>query len=69
MATGDGAPDRSALMARHVEARKRRDGAALEDDAFRVASEEIAAIEIAIAQMEEPPIAVTAAAQGVTEKT
>jgi hypothetical protein len=69
MATADGAPDRSALMARHVEARKRRDGAALEDDAFRAACEEIATIEIAIARMEEPPIAVTAAALGATEKT
>jgi hypothetical protein len=68
MATGGAAPDRSALMARHVEARRRRDAAALESDAFRAACEEIATIEIAIAEMEEPPITVTAAAQGAIEK-
>ena len=66
MATAEKPPDRSALMAKHVEARRRRDEAALDGEAFRAASEEIAKIEIAIAEMEEPPVAetATAAAQG-----
>jgi hypothetical protein len=66
MAKAEPAHDRSALMAKHVEARRRRDEAALDGEAFRSASEEIAKIEIAIAEMEEPPIEETAkaAAQG-----
>ncbi len=65
MANPDAPRDRSALMARHVEARRRRDEATLDGEAFRAASEEIAKIEVAIAEMEEPPVATTAAAQGV----
>lgn len=66
MAKPDAAHERSALMARHVEARRRRDEATLDGEAFRAASEDIAKIEIAIAEMEEPPVAetATAAAQG-----
>jgi hypothetical protein len=64
MAKAEPAHDRSALMAKHVEARRRRDEAALDGEAFRAASEEIAKIEIAIAEMEEPPVAAAAAAQG-----
>ena len=45
-------------MARHAEARARRDGAALGSDAYREAAEEIARIEIEIAAREEPPPAV-----------
>jgi len=47
--------DRSTLMQRHVAARARRDAAPLGGEEFRAAAEEIAALEIAIAQMEEPP--------------
>jgi hypothetical protein len=66
MANADAPGDRSALMAKHVEARRRRDEATLDDEAFRAASEDIAKIEVAIAKMEEPPIEETAvaAAQG-----
>ena len=53
-----GTPDRSDLMAQHVAARERRDAAALGTDEFRLASEEVARIEIAIAALEEPPIVV-----------
>ena len=58
-------PERSSLMARHVEARRRRDAAPLESDAYREASEEVARIEVAIAAAEEPPsdVAQAAAAQ------
>ena len=64
MANPDAARDRSALMARHVEARRRRDEAPLDGEAFRAASEEIAKIETAIAAMEEPAVPETAAAAG-----
>lgn len=47
--------DRSSLMQRHVAARARRDGAPLGSEQFSAAAEEIARIEIAIAQLEEPP--------------
>ncbi len=47
--------DRAYLMIRHVEARRRRDAAALGSDEYRDASIEIASIEIDIAAMEEPP--------------
>ena len=46
---------RGDLMERHAEARRRRDAAALGSDEYRAAAEEIARIEIAIAQLEEPP--------------
>lgn len=46
---------RAALMAQHAEARRRRDAAALGSEDFRAAAEEVARIEIAIAQLEEPP--------------
>ena len=41
-------------MARHVEARRRRDAAPLDSEAYREASEEVADVEIAIAAAEEP---------------
>jgi hypothetical protein len=41
-------------MRQHVEARVRREAAALGSDAYRKASEEVARIEIAIATLEEP---------------
>jgi hypothetical protein len=66
MAKAEAPHDRSALMAKHVEARRRRDAATLDGEAFRAASEEVAKIEIAIAEMEEPPVAATASAQGAT---
>jgi hypothetical protein len=50
------AVDRSQLMARHAEARARRDRSALGSEAFRAAAEEIARIEIEIAALEEPGI-------------
>ncbi len=46
---------RGELMARHAAARQRRDAAPLGSDEFRAAAEEVARIEIAIAQLEEPP--------------
>jgi hypothetical protein len=48
-------PDRTALMEQHVQARARRDQAELGSDAYRTAADEIARIEIAIAELEEPP--------------
>ena len=45
---------RSDLMRQHREARARRDAAPLGSDAYRVASEEVTRIEVAIARMEEP---------------
>jgi hypothetical protein len=45
---------RSQLMVEHVEARQRRDAAALGSDEYRVACEDIARIEVAIAASEEP---------------
>jgi hypothetical protein len=47
-------PDRSKLMEQHVQARARRDEAALGSDEYRAAAEEIARIEVAIAKLEEP---------------
>jgi hypothetical protein len=46
---------REALMEQHAHARRRRDSAPLGSDEFRAAAEEVARIEIAIAQLEEPP--------------
>jgi hypothetical protein len=46
---------RDSLMERHRAARARREAAPLGSDAFRDAAEEVARIEIAIAQLEEPP--------------
>lgn len=54
--------DRGALMSRHAAARARRDAAPLDSAVYRDASEEVAAIEIAIAAAEEPPPAIGAAA-------
>lgn len=48
--------DRERLMEQHREARRRRDSAGLGSDEFRSAAEEVARIEIAIAQAEEPPV-------------
>ncbi len=47
--------DRAVLMSRHAAARARRDAAPLDSAAYRDASEEVAAIEIAIAAALEPP--------------
>ncbi|MEA2622978.1 MAG: hypothetical protein QOH61_1888 [Chloroflexota bacterium] len=57
MTTQPSAPprDRSALMAEHAEAKRRREAAPLGSDAYRVASEDVARIEVAIAALEEPP--------------
>lgn len=49
------AQSRESLMVRHREARDRREAAPLGSDEFRAAAEEIARIEIAIAELEEPP--------------
>ena len=46
---------REGLMERHREARARREAAALGSDEYRAAAEEVARIEIAIAELEEPP--------------
>jgi hypothetical protein len=43
-------------MEAHRAARARRDASPLESDAFRDAAEEVARIEIAISELEEPPI-------------
>ncbi|MEO7117740.1 MAG: hypothetical protein ABIZ34_02080 [Candidatus Limnocylindrales bacterium] len=56
--------DRSALMARHTEAKRRRDAAPLDSAEYRDASEEVARIEIQIAAMEELPIAAPASTGG-----
>jgi hypothetical protein len=45
---------RTRLMEQHVEARRRRDAAALGSDEYREACEDIARIEIEIAASEEP---------------
>lgn len=52
--------DRSALMASHTAAKRRRDAAPLDSAEYRDACEEVARIEIQIAALEEPPITVTA---------
>jgi hypothetical protein len=56
-------PTRTRLMEQHVEARRKRDAAALDSEGFRLASEEIARIEIAIAAAEEPAAEAQAAAE------
>ena len=48
-------PTREALMREHATARQRRDAAELGSDEFRLAAEQVARIEIAIAALEEPP--------------
>ena len=45
---------RSRLMAEHVVARQQRDSAPLGSEEYRLACEEIARIEVAIATAEEP---------------
>jgi hypothetical protein len=45
---------RDQLMEQHRAACQRREGAPLGSDEFRAAAEEVARIEIAIAQLEEP---------------
>ena len=50
-----GGGTREQLMEAHRAARERRDAAALGSDAFRDAAEEVARIEIAISELEEPP--------------
>lgn len=47
---------REELMEAHRAARELRDTAPLGSDAFRDAAEEVARIEIAISELEEPPI-------------
>jgi hypothetical protein len=47
---------RAELIARHVEARRRRHAAALDSPEFRAACEEIARIEIEIARLERSAI-------------
>ena len=49
------AQSRESLMVRHREARDRRESAPLGSDEYRAAAEEVARIEIAIAELEEPP--------------
>ena len=50
-----GGQTRDSLMERHREARARREAAALGSEEYRAAAEEVARIEIAIAELEEPP--------------
>jgi hypothetical protein len=56
--TTERTPDktRDELMAEHQAARARRESATLGSDEFRAAAEEIARIEVAINQLEEPEI-------------
>lgn len=49
--------DRAALLVLHAEARRRRDRAPLGGPDFRAACEEIAAIEVQIARIEQAPMA------------
>ena len=57
MARADSAPpDRTRLMQKHAAARARRDAAPEGSEEFRAAAEEVARIEIAIAQLEEPSV-------------
>jgi hypothetical protein len=56
--------DRSSLMAEHAEAKRRREVAPLGSDAYRLACEDVAEIEIAIAALEEPPATVPSGAGG-----
>jgi hypothetical protein len=49
-------------MAEHAAAKARREAAPLGSDAYRVASDDVARIEVAIAALEEPPPSVTAPA-------
>lgn len=48
------AKTRQELMEEHRAARARRDSAALGSDEYRAAAEEVARIEIAISELEEP---------------
>lgn len=50
-----GGGTREELMEAHRYARARRDASPLESDDFRDAAEEVARIEIAISELEEPP--------------
>ena len=50
-----GTQSRESLMVRHREARERRETAPLGSDEYRAAAEEVARIEIAIAELEETP--------------
>ena len=49
------AQTRGELMEQHVMACRRRDSSELDSEDYRAAAEEVARIEIAIAQLEEPP--------------
>ena len=51
--SGQGAP-REPLLARHREARRRRDAAPLNSPAYREASIDIARLEVEIARLEQP---------------
>ncbi len=51
--SGEGAP-RDPLLARHREARRRRDAAPLNSEAYRAAAIDIARIEVEIARLEQP---------------
>ena len=51
---GDTEPSRGGLMERHAEACRQRDAAVLGSEEYRAAAEEVARIEIAIAELEEP---------------
>lgn len=53
--TNDTRARREKLMEEHVAARRRRDAADLGSPEFRAAAEDVARIEIAIAELEEPP--------------
>jgi hypothetical protein len=55
-------PDnRAALLVLHAEVRRRRDRAALGGPEYRAACEEIAAIEVQVARIEQPQSAAAAA--------
>ncbi len=58
------AATRAALMAEHVQARARRDAAALGSDEYRAACEEVGAIEVRIAAAEEPPASLPGPSSG-----
>lgn len=50
----DAPQSRESLLARHAAARRRRDAAPLGSAEFRAAADEVAEIEIAIAELEQP---------------
>lgn len=50
-----GEQSRESLMVLHRAARDRRENSPLGSDEYRAAAEEVARIEIAIAELEEPP--------------